>query len=681
MKKPSMKITAVFLSVVLLISCAGVSFALSADNKKTEEPKTSAEADKANNDEAISKDETVYVLAGSDGTVKKIIVSDWVKNALSSNKLSDRTELKNIENVKGDEKYTLGSDNMTVWDAQGNDIYYKGDIEKELPVGLTVSYKLDGKSVTAEEIAGKSGKATIRFDYENRQYETVTIDGKQEKIYVPFAMLTGMLLDSSTFRNVEVSNGKMINDGDHTAVIGIALPGLQSNLGINSDKFDIPDYVEITADVTDFKLGMTVTIATNELFNQLDTSKLNNVDGITNSVNELTSGMTQLLDGSSALYNGLATLLDKSNELVGGINQMAEGVKTLKEASVRLDDGTGTLKDGITDLSGGLSQLAGKNGELTGGAKQVFETLLSTANTQLSAKGLNVETLTIDNYAEVLNGVIDSLDDTAVYNRALAEVTAGVEANRSVIEQRVTAVVRESVAEQVIPIATNGQMTKETYDAAVAAGSLPSSKVAAIEAAIDAQMNTEQIRVKISNQVDAQIQALISDKMASAEVQEKLAAASEGARAVIALKTSLDSYNTFYLGVIDYTNGVSSASVGANKLLDGAAELKNGTAQLRVGTATLYDGILQLKNGSPALVDGVSKLKDGAMQLSGGLQKLNNEGIGKISDLVNGNVKGLVTRIKATADVSNNYRNFSGISDGMDGQVKFIYRTDEINAK
>ena len=87
-----------------------------------------------------------------------------------------------MENVKGDETYTMNGDNMRVWDAQGNDIYYQGNIEKELPVDLSVSYKLDGKPISADDLVGKSGRVTIRFDYQNKQYETVEIDGKQEKM-------------------------------------------------------------------------------------------------------------------------------------------------------------------------------------------------------------------------------------------------------------------------------------------------------------------------------------------------------------------------------------------------------------------------------------------------------------------------------------------------------------------
>ncbi len=677
MNRISIKAVAISLCAVLTLSTAGIAYAMNSDKKAEtpQETETTAQTEETKN---LTKDETVYVLAGNDGSVKKIIVSDWIKNAVSQNKFSDKTELTDIENVKGNEAYTLNDDNMTVWDADGNDIYYQGNIEKELPVGLSISYKLDGKSVSANEIKGKSGKVTIRFDYENRQYETVTIDGKQEKIHVPFAMLTGMLLDSDTFRNVEVSNGKLINDGNHTAVVGIAFPGLQENLGLSEDKLELPDYVEITADVTDFKLGTTVTVATNEVFSEFDTTKLDKLDNLTDSVDELTDGMNQLLNGSSALYDGLSTLLDKSNELVAGINKMADGAEKLKEATVTLDNGAGDLSEGATKLANGLSQLKGNNEKLNGGAKQVFETLLGTANTQLASAGLKVPTLTIDNYATVLNGVISSLDSTTVYNQALAQVTQTVEANRGTIEQQVTAAVREQVAAQVIPVATSGQMTKETYDAAVAANQIPDKTKTAIEGAINVQMQSEQVNATISEQTELQINKLISDNMASETVQSKLQAASAGAKSVISLKTSLDSYNTFYLGLLTYTDGVASAADGAAELSKGANKLKDGTSQLKDGMATLYNGILEMKNGTPALASGVSQLKDGSMQLSEGLKKLNNEGIQRIANLVNGDVKGVVTRLKATIDVSKNYRNFSGIADDTEGQVKFIYRTDEV---
>ena len=736
MNKLARRITAIGLCAAFCLSGAGMAVA---QTNNTQEQTTVKKNDttQSTQQQEGSKDETVYVLAGADGSVQKIIVSDWIKNTLSSDKVSDKSDLTDIENVKGDEGYTMNSDSMKVWDAQGNDIYYQGNIEKELPVDMTVTCKLDGKNVFAQELAGKSGKVTVRFDYENHQYEMVEIDGQKEKIYVPFAMLTGIMLDNDTFRNVEVSNGKLINDGDHTIVVGLAFPGLQENLNLSRDKIEIPDYVEITADVTDFEFGMTVTVATNEVFNELDEAKLGSVDSTTGSLGELTDAMTQLMDGSSALYDGLCTLLNKSNELVSGVNQLADGVKAIKDGADSLDDGAAQLKAGLTELSSGLSTLSSNSSGLNNGAAQVFNTLLSTATTQIQSAGISVPSLTISNYAEVLDGVIASMDETAVYNQALQQVTAAVAAKRPEITERVSAVVREQVTKQVtaavqkqvtasVTAAAKDQVTaqvieaatgmsKTDYDAAVAAGLVPEEQQRAVDAATteqmasetvqavissnvtaqmeseeiqatissntDAQMQSESVRATIAENAEVQIQQAISENMASDAVRSQLSAASEGAKIFISLKASLDSYNSFYLGLRSYTNGVDSAASGASSLSSGAATLKDGTAQMKAGAATLYNGMLSMKDCMPVLVDGITQLRDGSMALSDGLKQFNEQGVQKLVDLVDGDLEGIVTRLKATIDVSKAYRNFAGIRDDMDGQVKFIYRTDEIKVK
>ena len=727
MNKKVTKIIAICLCAALCLGGAGVAFAQTGSKQESAQPTAAQKA--ADLQQKISKDETVYVLAGADGSVQKIIVSDWLKNELGSASLTDKSGLSNIENVKGDESYSINGDNMTVWDAQGNDIYYQGDIQKELPVGLTVRYTLNGKAVSPEQLKGQSGKVTIRFDYENRQYETVQINGQNQRIYVPFAMLTGMILDNDTFRNVTVSNGKLVNDGDRTVVVGLAFPGLQENLNLSRDQLSIPSSVEITADVTDFSLGMTVTLACNDLFSQLGDADLGSLDAA-GSLNKLTDAMDQLLNGSSALYDGLTTLLDKSGELAAGVEELAQGAAAIKAGADSLDEGAAELKAGLADLSEGLNKLSANSAALNGGAEQVFNSLLETATAQIRAKGLTVPDLTIENYAEELNKLIKSLDETTVYENALTQVTAAVEKQRPLITQKVTAAVRQEVeakvtaavkteattaaqaqvAENVIRTATG--MTKKDYDAAVAAGQIPQATQDTVNAAIqaqlsdpdvqkqinatveaqmasetvkntikaqtDAQMQTEKMQAAISQNVELQVKKAIAENMASDEVQKQLQAASEGSKTLIALKASLDDYNAFYLGLLDYTAGVDEAAEGSNELYAGAGDLKDGTAELRAGAAKLYAGVLQLKDGTPALVSGVTQLKDGAMQLSEGLQQLNKEGIQKLTKLLQDDLGDLTARVQATIDVSKDYRSFSGISDDASGQVKFIYRTDEI---
>lgn len=731
MKNRATKFISLALCAVVLFAAVGTSvFALTGEGKESEDENQETTIN-ASAEAETSKDETVYVLAGADGTVQKIIVSDWIKNAMAADSLEDKTELSDIENIKGDESFTLGGDNSCVWDAQGNDIYYQGNIEKELPVQMSVCYTLDGQAIAPEALAGQSGHVTIRFDYQNMQYEEVLLDGKTEKIYVPFTMLTGMLLDTEVFRNVTISNGKLINDGDRIAVVGIAFPGLQEDLAISKEKLDIPDYVEISADVENFEMGMTMTLATTELFGAIDSDKLD-LHELSGAMTELTDAMDQLMDGSSQLYDGLCTLLEKSGDLVSGINKLAEGAAQLKAGAESLDSGAAQLQAGAAQLSSGLNTLNANSSSLNGGARQVFSSLLSMANTQLSEAGLSVPALTIDNYASVLDGVIASLDDTAVYQAALEQVTATVNANRGMIEEKVTEAVQAQVEAEVSAQVTAAVqetvtqavheneaqfraaviqqalgMTVEEYKAAIEAGLVTQEQQDAVNAAVEAamqaeidarmqreeiqaqinavtqqtvgeQMQSDEIQALIASNTELQVQQAISEAMSSDAVQAQLSAAAEGAKSVIALKSSLDSYNAFYLGLITYTSGVSSAAAGANELKTGADALKAGTSELSAGAAELLQGLQTMKDSAPALVDGITQLRDGSMELSDGLKQFNEEGIQKLIEAVDGDLDGLSNRIRVTADVAKHYTSFSGISEDMDGDVKFIYKTDSI---
>lgn len=764
MKKKYLKITSLMLCLCIILAGIGsVAYAGPGDSQTEPQVQSVPTAAVSSGTDTVSKDETVYVLAEADGSVKKIIVSDWISNSIGKGDIKDMSDLRDIEVINGDTGYTVDGDDTRVWNAQGNDIYYQGNIDKELPIGLSVTYKLDGQYITPEELAGKSGKVTIRFDYENRQYEMVEINGKEEKMYVPFVALTGMILDNSTFRNVEISSGRLVNDGDRTVVIGFALPGMQENLDLDTDRLEIPDYIEITADATDFSLGMTITVVANTLFNETDSGKILSAGDLEGSLAELTDAMDQLIDGSSQLYDGLDTLLGKSGEFADGINQLSDGAQQLKNGVSELDAGASQLQSGAQQLYAGLQTLDGNSAALCSGARQVFETLLATAKTQLTEAGIDIPAMTPENYAEVLNGVIASLDESAVYAQALEAVTSAVEEQRDYIEAQVTvavqsevetgvteavraeiearvtdavkeqlrpqveAAVRQSVSEQIILAATG--MDPVAYEAAIAGGLVDEETQAAIQTAIeekmasdevlqiinvkideqlasdqvrsvisantDAQMDTDDVKALISatitekmssdeitaliaQNVEAQVQKAISENMASEAVQSQLAAASEGAQRIISLKTSLDQYNAFYMGLVSYTSGVSQAASGAGELKDGIVSLKTGSEQLLTGADALYAGSLTLQSGAGALIDGITELRNGAQELSDGLKEFNENGIQKLVEAVDGDLECLLNRLNAVRDVSRSYRNFSGISDEMDGQVKFIYRTEAI---
>ena len=655
------QIAALGLALAVAGSAAGVG--IYAANRPAA-PQTAEEAPRVmeagpETEKALRRDETVYVIANTDGSVRQIIVSDWIQNGLAAAQVEERSELSQVEAVKGSATYTLGQDNARVWDAQGQDLYYQGSIEKALPVDMTVTYQMDGQTVTPGQIAGKSGHVTIRFDYENRQYEMVEIDGTEEKIYVPFAMLTGLLLDSDRFTNVTVSNGKLFCDGSHIAVVGVAFPGLQEDLAIERDRLDLPDYVEIEADVKDFSLATAVTVASSGLFDQLDDETLEKLElgELTDGIGRMTDAMDQLMDGSSQLYNGLCTLLDSSQQLIDGVDRLCQG----------------------------LNELTAHNSQLNGGAKQVFQSLIAAANSQLQTSGLTVPELTVDNYSQVLESLLQQLDGASAYaeSEARKKIEAAVAAQQEqvsaaveqAVEQQVAAQVEQAVEQQVWQqVLSAADLTEETYDAGTAAGAIPQKQQEQLQAALKAQMASEtikglisqtkaakmesdEIRALIGQKTEQTMAELVEENLQSEEIQSQIRSAAEqasaGAQSIRSLKEQLDSYQSFYQGLLAYTAGVAQAR----------------------------DGAAQLQSSLPALTDGVTRLRDGSMELSDGLRQFREEGIQKLADALGGDLGQLSSRLKAIREAAQNYRSFSGDAEDMPSQVRFIYRMEAIEAQ
>ncbi len=600
-----------------------------------------------------------------------------------------------------------------------------------IPVSLEITYTLDGQPISADRLAGASGHLEMQYSFTSTESETVRVDGKKQTVPVPFVMLSALLLDHDTCSDIRVSTGKLVDDGNSTLVVGLALPGVGEALDLDPDTLDIPASFTVTAEVHQFSMINTYTYGTTEVFQNLDLEGLTDLDDLKDAVDQMQDAMDQLLDGSDQLYDGLCTLLASCEDLVQGVDALSDGAGTLAEGTDTLNTGMLTLYQGSQSLYAGLQALVSNNDTLNGGAKQVFETLLATAQTQLEAAGLTVPALTIDNYATVLNDLIDSLDPGNLADQAremaLEQVTTAVDAQLGTIqaavtdavqqqvteqvtatvqiqvESQVTAAVREQVTKQVL--ASKG-MTPDSYTQAVTAGLVSQEEqdqiaqtiaaqmaseamqntVAAnleqqmasediqdsIETNVQAQMHTEEIQTTISQNTVAQRQALIEENMNGAEVQAQittaLETASSGAAQISALKEQLDAYRTFYEGLLAYTAGVSSAADGAAQVEDGSAQLVQGSGALASGAKELEDGIPTLASNVPDLISGITQLRDGAGELSDGLTEFQTEAVDKLASAVDGDLNDLVSRLKALQKASQAYSE----------KTEFILRTEAI---
>lgn len=315
-------------------------------------------------DNDADKDESVYLISDANGNVNKTIVVDHLKNKDKKDTLEDASNLSDIENVKGKEKFTQSGDKLT-WQAGGKDIYYQGTATEEPPVTQKVTYYLDGKEISPEDLAGKSGKVKIRFDYTNTTSYTETVNGEKQTVSVPFAAITGLVLGDG-FENIEVTNGKAEVSDSSSVVLGYALPGLNDSLGIKDGDLDgdvnIPEYMEMTADVENFSMPAAMTFVVNASdyvsTDGIDTSDLDDM------INDLKDASTQLQDGSKTLAEGTDTLADGLSTLQSNLGTFASGVGTLQS-------GLKTYTDGVSTLSGGLNTLGNSTGALVSGADKL----------------------------------------------------------------------------------------------------------------------------------------------------------------------------------------------------------------------------------------------------------------------------------------------------------------------
>ena len=379
-----------FLSLVLagalmvscLTGCGSSAQGNAADQVSTAEADALAEAASSLlrfHGSAEGKEETVYVIADANGNPTRTIVSAWLKNPEEADTITDRSTLTGIENVKGSETYTTDANGDLVWQADGNDIYYQGSSDAPLPITANITYTLDGVDVTPELLEGATGHLVMTFHYINHTAAERVVNGKSVTLYQPFAVVSGAMLDNSKVSNVEVTNGKVINSGDQTIVVGLAMPGLKESLGLdeledsdgNPVDIDVPESVTIEADVTDFSLLTTITIAENTLLDELDLEDVKTFDDLQEAMDELTDASTELVDGTEELYDGAGDLKDGTNELADGAKALDDGAGDLKDGTKELADGASTLKDGTSELADGTGDLADGASALNTGAGQL----------------------------------------------------------------------------------------------------------------------------------------------------------------------------------------------------------------------------------------------------------------------------------------------------------------------
>lgn len=755
MKKKLVK--TISISLAALLAIAGISYSALSGNEKVASADTSKDAKTIQNtiesnvkfnEVGEDKEETVYVLTDANGNVNKTIVSDWLKNKDGSDKLEDKSDLKDIENVKSDADYITGEDGAITWNANGEDIYYQGTTDKQLPVDVKVTYLLDGKEMSPSEIAGKSGKVTIKFEYTNNQKKEITVNGKKTEMYVPFTMISGMILDGNKFRNVEVNSGKVISDGNRLVVVGLGFPGMNSNLALSDitgdSKTEFPETVEVTADVEDFSLALTLTMGSADLISAVDVDSVTAVDDLKDVVKKLVESTDALQTGSSKLNEGLKTLKNSFGTYSTGIktyvNTVNSNIGLLNEKVPSFVDGTKQISDGVGQIVGamegdngavsGANQLAQGSAELSNGLNDLANsvgTVGNTDNNTVTGAVNNIATgsSTLFSYVDKMLAGFDDQNGSYGLTNGSKAVSDGSKEVSDGVNELVSQL--NAMIQTINTSISDNEKSIAQLNAVISGGKNPQT---------GADLTAQEIAV-----YNAQIQQLTGantalktmlQNMNPETMNQQLTTLSQGAKSVAdgasgvlngvaTLQNGLKEFktqgNTLVQGTDQLNSSMSQLVAGIGKLQAGSVQVKDGSAalasgvnqlygavknQLQPGVSTLYDGanllstsvnqlyegtkptakdVNTLLSGTDQLASGIGELQTGAETLSSGMKQFNDEAISKVSDFVNGDLTTITERIKATVNLAKEYNIYSDAVEGKSTSVKFIYETDGINVE
>ena len=607
---------------------------------------------------AFTKDETVYTNAKSNGEQYQTIVTDHLINEEDEKLLKDMTNLLNIENTSGDEKFTQDGESL-VWEADSNDIYYKGEIDQELPVKLNIKYELDGKEISSDEIAGKSGKVKITISFENKEEHEVQINGKTEKMYTPFVVATGTYINNDNNKNIEVTNGKAIDDGSKTMVVGLTFPGMQESLNIDKDTLEIPTSIEITMETTNFEMNNIINYTTPKLIEDSELDIFSKLDDIYSKVETLQSASKQIENGAKTLSDGTTTYVEKSEEFNQALNKFSNGVSSANTSYSSIDTGIKNLNAQVPDLRLGTKSLSDNLGAVNNGVKTMSDML---DGSQESMNNLKSGAQNISGGLTQLSAAMKTTD----YTEEINKINSQIDTNKKMITTLNTTTEQSS---KVLEDTTLSEATAQAIKAQITANQ---STIATLTAD-NVYLNNMITSLNASN---TQISGL------KQQVDTLAKGAGDVSEGVNGLLEQVGALNTNIKGL--YTN-TGKMAVGANKLYQGTLGLEAGTTKLAQGSEQMKAGLSTINTSSQALysannqlVEGAKTIQSGAAELAEGTAEFNKTGIDVICNYITGDLKNLETRAEKLKELSDEYNTFTKLDDENKGKVKFITIVDSI---
>ena len=641
------------------------------------------------------KDESVYVKADASGKPTEKSVEVVLKKIEGSDLIEDRSNLREIKNTEGNEEYSEAGEGRYLWQNNGEDIHYKGKSDEELPVNVHITYYLEGQEVSAEQIAGKTGKVKIRFDYEN-------------STDVPFMVLSAAMLPADVFSDVEVTNGRVMDLGDQKAVIGFAFPGLMDTLKLvdyePTEEIELPEYVEIEARAEEFALDFTASVVSTGLFEELEDKDLEDLDELPEDMEELTDASSEIRDAAQELADGGSEFGDYLSQYFDGLAQLSEGTDSLDQGLTLLSQNISKISEGSKSLQGGLEQIDQSLAkvDLSALSSQESREAAEAAQAALVSLGQSGAEL-----KEKLGNIGTELENVRTFTEDVSTYIGQVQALQEAVEEMPAPDLAAADLENGWTVRLNAEATAQAREMLTQIlESVPEETRAEIEAAVnveDMEISLDatfgEIRDGIQKDAEGSRNTLrdASAQIVEPTVPDLEALSPENMEEITQTIGNMEQS----LAVIGaYAEGMSQMASSLNELSDALTQLKTGVSQLSGGSTQLTEGLgtfekalTQASEGSAQLSSAMKtvssaggeldsaygQLVDGMNEFADGIAEFDEEGIQSLAELAGPEYKDVIRGIRAARDAEHNYTNFSGICDGQKGSVRFIIETEEIN--
>lgn len=324
---------------------------------------------------ALTKNETVYSKIDTNGNVIKTTVTDKLINDNKLDTITDLTDLDKIINLSNNNTFNKDNNQIT-WNTSGNNLTYQGISNKELPISINISYKLDGNSITVDDLLGKSGHVDITLKYTNNERNLVYVNGTNTYLYTPFIVTMGTIIKDTDATNLKITNGKIINNGLSNILVGISAPGLYESLNMYELK-DL-DTITISYDTTSFNLPTIYNVATSKLLEDNDLSIFNKLNTLTSASTSLKENIDALTEGSNKLLESSITLNNGTSQIYQNLSYVNQKLKEINEGAINLDNGLNDIINTLNKVKESLNNSS--NDESIGKLKLLIDTDLNTAN-------------------------------------------------------------------------------------------------------------------------------------------------------------------------------------------------------------------------------------------------------------------------------------------------------------